>query len=410
MTTTEDKVGQTANLLLSADAVRERCDQVLAAAQSLEHFRIHWDRLDSAADYVVDTIRANYPDLDVPFHSRWRHFKLDGLDRWQAIASRLDLSKDELARTEFDLAITSVLLDAGAGAVWRYRDALTGKEVHRSEGLALASLDAFANGLFSSSSERPLQADAAGLQNITEDHLSRAFQVSSDNQLEGLSGRVKLMNRLGGTMQQNEQSFAGEVLRIGNLFDLIAEEHGDRIDAPSLLAIVIQALGDIWPGRLSIDGANLGDTWQHPAVCSNDATNGFVPFHKLSQWLTYSLIEPLQSAGICVSDINGLTGLAEYRNGGLFIDLGVLELRDPSAFKRLHKPSDTLIVEWRALTVALLDRIAVVIRGKLSKSLDDLPLASILEGGTWAAGRRIAAEHRPGATPPIRIASDGSVF
>ena len=45
-----------------------------------------------------------------------------------------------------------------------------------------------------------------------------------------------------------------------------------------------------------------------------------MPLHKLSQWLAYSLIEPLQRAGIAVTDIDGLTGLAEYRNGGLFID------------------------------------------------------------------------------------------
>ena len=30
-----------------------------------------------------------------------------------------------------------------------------------------------------------------------------------------------------------------------------------------------------------------------------------------------------------VTDIDGLTGLAEYRNGGLFIDTGVIVARDP---------------------------------------------------------------------------------
>ncbi len=75
----------------------------------------------------------------------------------------------------------------------------------------------------------------------------------------------------------------------------------------------------------------LGDCWRHPAIRRDDATNGLVPLHKLSQWLAYSLIEPLQAAGIAVTDIDGLTGLAEYRNGGLFVDSGVLRLRDPEA-------------------------------------------------------------------------------
>ena len=46
----------------------------------------------------------------------------------------------------------------------------------------------------------------------------------------------------------------------------------------------------------------------------------------------------------------------------------------------------------------------------LGKSAEELPLASVLEGGTWAAGRRIAAEKREGGGPPITILSDGSVF
>ena len=81
-------------------------------------------------------------------------------------------------------------------------------------------------------------------------------------------------------------------------------------------------LGPIWPSRLSLAGVALGDCWRHPAIRREDATNGLVPFHKLSQWLSYSLIEPLQEAGIAVTEIDGLTGLPEYRNGGLFIDFG----------------------------------------------------------------------------------------
>ena len=51
---------------------------------------------------------------------------------------------------------------------------------------------------------------------------------------------------------------------------------------------------------------------------------------------TYSLLEPLQTAGVTVGNIDGLTGLAEYRNGGLLIDTGVLALRDPAEVGRAH--------------------------------------------------------------------------
>ena len=71
---------------------------------------------------------------------------------------------------------------------------------------------------------------------------------------------------------------------------------------------------------------------------------------------------------------------------------------------------DTLVVEWRALTVALLDRVAARVRERLGMDVRTLPLASVLQGGTWTAGRRIAAELRAGGGPPLRVASDGTLF
>ncbi len=135
-----------------------------------------------------------------------------------------------------------------------------------------------------------------------------------------------------------------------------------------------------------------------------------VPLHKLSQWLTYSLIEPLMRAGITVKNIDGLTGLAEYRNGGLFVDSGVLALRDPADAARVHDVASPLVVEWRALTVALLDRLAEALRRRLGLDAVSLPLAKVLEGGTWAAGRAIALARRADGAPPISVRSDGTVF
>jgi hypothetical protein len=135
-----------------------------------------------------------------------------------------------------------------------------------------------------------------------------------------------------------------------------------------------------------------------------------VPLHKLSQWLAYSLIEPLEAAGIAIVDIDGLTGLAEYRNGGLFVDGGVLVLRDPADAARAHPVDSPLVVGWRALTVALLDKLAPLVRERLGVSAEAFPLARVLEGGSWAAGRRLARERRADAGPPIAVISDGTVF
>lgn len=157
----------------------------------------------------------------------------------------------------------------------------------------------------------------------------------------------------------------------------------------------------MWPHRWA--GAATGS--------GNDpTTGGWVPFHKLGQWLAYSLLEPLQWAGVQVSGLDALTGLAEYRNGGLFIDCGVIVPRDPRDLARTWKAGDEFIVEWRALTVTLLDELATLVRQRLGKTAEELPLACILEGGTWAAGRELAAELRGDGAPPLRIDSDGTVF
>jgi Protein of unknown function (DUF1688) len=114
--------------------------------------------------------------------------------------------------------------------------------------------------------------------------------------------------------------------------------------------------------------------------------------------------------GLEITHLDKLTGLSEYRNGGLCVDLGLLQPKHAGVLQEMHSPSSEVIVEWRALTVILLDRIATTIRQKLGMDAQSLPLVKVLEGGTWAAGRKIAAELRPGGTPPIQIMSDGTVF
>lgn len=378
-------------------------------AGGLEHFVLHMDRLENAAAYACETILANYPNLDIPYHARWRHFMVDGHNLWSDIAPEAD--RRERARIAFDLVVTSVLLDAGAGDRWRYADPLSGRIFSRSEGLAIASFNAFRDGLFSSGPSAPLMADRDGLINVSQDDIALAFQVRPDNPLEGLAGRTRLINALGHALAAHPDLFGRTAPRIGGLCDhLIAQAPDNILEAAEILQAVLSGFGSIWPGRIELAGQNLGDTWRHPAARADGSSDQLVPFHKLSQWLTYSLVEPLEEAGIGVRNLDGLTALAEYRNGGLLVDLGVLDPRHDTVTARPHAPGDQIIVEWRALTVALIDELAIAIRSRLGLSADELPLAKVLEGGTWAAGRRIAREKRVGGGPPIQIVSDGSVF
>jgi hypothetical protein len=351
--------------LLSARAIRERCRIVREAARrgGLAHFAVDDTRLGPCADYVAETTRLHYPDLAVPYHSRWRHFEAAG---------RV-LPGECGPRAQVALAVISVLLDAGAGPTWRY-DGLA-----RSEGLAAASFDWFFAGM-------PRLAE------VTEAALAAAFRVGPGNPLVGVEGRAALLRRLGAIV---DDRLGGA---LGNLFDLLPGE------AAGILDVLLDVLAPVWPGRLMMDGVSLGDAWRHSAVPGD----GIVPFHKLSQWLAYSLIEPLEAAGRRIDGLDALTGLPEYRNGGLLLDTGVLV---PKHETTGTWPADSeLVVEWRALTVALLDEIAPAVRQLLGLDATAFPLAKVLQGGTWTAGRRIARERRPDGSPPILVASDGTVF
>jgi hypothetical protein len=187
--------------------------------------------------------------------------------------------------------------------------------------------------------------------------------------------------------------------------DYLHNRYGKKITGPQLLRAVLDGLGEIWPGRVRVAGVNLGDIWPYSKV-----PGGLAAFHKLSQWMTYSLMEPLMDAGFELVDVEKLTGLAEYRNGGLLLDRGLISLKDKNLLSQSHKPESELIIEWRGLTVSLLDRIGDQVRSKLNKSAADFPLAKVLEGGTWWAGRKAAKALRADSSPPLKIESDGTVF
>lgn len=404
-----------AGRLLHAEAVRGRAHQMLELAQhgGLEEWTVDLDRLSPTADFVAATVRSRYPQLQVPVHSRWRHFEVRGQDLWSGIvAGARWRTPQAAARAAFDLVITSVLLDAGAGTAWRYRDQATQVVAGRSEGLALASLRWFESGGLSLVPGDPYRVDGAALRRVDRESLQAALQAGENNTLPGLDGRAALLNRLGAVTESRPDLFAiADAPRPGGLFDALAARAVEgRLPAPVILDTLLEALGPIWEDRPSLGGVPLGDCWPHPALKGPNPDDRYVPLHKLSQWLSYSLIEPLQSAGIEVRDVERLTGLAEYRNGGLFVDMSVLAVRDAAAVSRSYPVADPLIVGWRAMTVALLDRLAPMVGSRLGLTPEEFPLARMLEGGTWAAGRLIAGQKRADGGPPFKVLSDGTVF
>ena len=290
----------------------------------------------------------------------------------------------------------------------------------RSEGLGVATFRAFLDGVFSADRDDPLRADAATLQQMDAAAVRALFQSSPSNPLMGLEGRAGLMTRLGSALHLWRHGPDGDIalpLRPSAVLEPLTEGFTRaEVPAAELFGVLLRAFAPIWTSGSRVLGAQAGDVWPHR--WSGDAvgggrdptTVGWVPFHKLTQWLTYSLLEPLQWAGVKVTGLDALTGLPEYRNGGLLLDAGVIVPRVAADLDRVWTPRDEFIVEWRALTVTLLDEVAERLRARLGLDAEALPLPCVLEGGTWAAGREIATERRSGGAPPLRLDSDGTVF
>lgn len=465
-------------LLRDPATIRLRCAAVLKSVEdnNSANFRLNRDALGAVADRVAALTLRRFPDLRIPYHSRWRHFEAGGVDRKAELDALLQgRDRAERARVHFDLTVVSVLLDAGAGPRWRYTeskvlDALALPAQHhgsddllalldraarpkaaadvspadapadapvagdaasaasaeqpasrptyaRSEGLGVASFRAFLAGAFSSHRDDALRCDAAALQAVDAAALRGIFQSTPSNPMVGLEGRAGLISRLGEALH-DAAARDGVPARPGLLFDRLTD-HGRRseVSAAEVLGELLRVFAPIWKSGSLVQGLPAGDVWPHrwagDATGSgehNRTTAGWVPFHKLSQWLTYSLLEPLEWAGVKVTGLDALTGLPEYRNGGLLLDGGVILPRNPRDLENTWKAGDEFIVEWRALTVALLDELAVLVRQRLGRTAEQLPLACILEGGTWAAGREIALELRSDGAPPLKIDSDGTLF
>ena len=178
-------------------------------SQKEEHTRVEansYPQRDFASDYA-----------SIPPHGRWQHFNVGSLDRITHLLQSWPSTIDTQERTRrlLDLFLVSVLLDAGAGTAWSYKSKVNGKVYKRSEGLAVASLEMFKAGFFSSDEEQPFQVDAEGLAKLTPEMVGKGLQVSESNPLAGLEGRSGLLIRLSEALR-NEKYFGAEQ-RPGNM-------------------------------------------------------------------------------------------------------------------------------------------------------------------------------------------------
>ncbi|KAI9888369.1 MAG: hypothetical protein M1814_000530 [Vezdaea aestivalis] len=434
--------------LRSIHAVRERTKIIFEKAKrnQLNHFTVDLSKFPDTAAYVVSIIKRDFaPDYpSIPPHGRWQHFDVGGRPRVDNLLSSWHsaMPKEERTRRLIDLFLVSVLLDAGAGTKWSYKSKENGRVYTRSEGLAVASLEMFKDGLFSGDASQPHRVDAEGLQKLTVESLAKGLQVSDHNPMSGIDGRAGLLIRLSDALRGNTELFGHEA-RPGNMLDYLLSRPTSQLGTESMVSVttlwyvLMEGLSPIWPAtRSKIQGVSLGDAWpcsSMPPASSGSEWENIVPFHKLTQWLAYSLMVPMTKVmGIQFTGVELMTGLPEYRNGGLLIDTGLLNLKKEETVRGIDAynanakkigqkgmevvpmftPDDDVVVEWRAVTVGFLDELLIEVNRLLGlRGADCLSLAQMLEAGTWKGGRELAEVSRPNTkAPPIMIDSDGTVF
>ncbi|GAA5883826.1 hypothetical protein JCM16303_007399 [Sporobolomyces ruberrimus] len=449
--TTSSSSTDTINHLRSLPSIRERCQRVFSLAEEskLDYWTLDLSQEPKIVDFVCELIARDYGTdyASIPPHGRWRHFVGNRVDpllaAWNQDSSVDDLEK---ARRLVDLMVVSVLMDAGAGNEWKYSPKEGGEKIARSEGLAVGSLEMFEKGVFSGVDGQPSRVDAVGLSKITASQVSDAMQVSESNPMTGIEGRAQLLIRLADvlTSPSNSAFFSqnGEQ-RPGHIIDYLLSHPTSQavpsavmgrkvaVKMETMWEIVVSGLSGVWPAaRTKIDGVSLGDVWPVDCLAREEKGDGeeFVSFHKLSQWLTYSLIEVMEKLlGWSFIGKEQMTGLPEYRNGGLLIDFNLLQPKIPELLKSFSlpvpsspseyptllevpplDPAHSAVVEMRAVTIIMLDRLADGIRKKLNV---ELSLPQVLESGTWKAGREIAKKLRPETGgPPFQYVADGTVF
>ena len=377
-----------------------------------DYFQIDQSKLFHTASFVAEVIKENYPDLNIPLHSRIRHFSLSNTDLYEAYFDDGTKGNIEQLREQVELIITSVFLDGGAGSDWSYYDDNTKSRYSRSEGLAVASFNCYLGGLYSPFHDKPRYVDGLTLQALSEKALADQFQSREDNELLGFGNRVKLLQTLGTIIDKTPLFHRNGTKRLGHLADeLVSLRTNNIVSTEIIFATLVTSFSGLWVKEDSPDSALVGDIWRHKAVESETNPLGLVPFHKILQWLTYSLLEPLEHFGLKIVDVEKLTGLPEYRNGGLFIDHEVLKVKAMSSNQAGLDIASEFVIEWRALTIGLLDRLKPLVVELLTSNQQlDLTMGQFLQGGSWAAGRKIAGDLRLGGEPPFKINLDGTLF
>ncbi|WP_417671043.1 DUF1688 family protein [Roseibium sp.] len=396
--------------LLNGDAVMRSAERFLSLACDgrLQSLTVNLDRLEDVLEVITREISIAYPDNQIPPHSCWRAFEIGGIDRWGMLAgARGFASAEEMLLAAADLAGLCALANVRLKPEWRFVETMTGEVFEGATGRALAVLSMFAAGVFSAQPEDPMRADAHALIRLQADEIAAGFQLDPADDAEDIERLAHLLKRLGEATGLRPDLFErDEQVRPGcmTLF-LMQQSGGAEVSVAELLDTVLEGLAVVWEGGLVVDDVILGDTWRLSDARRERQEEVDVPFHLPAIEIASSLVEPFAWAGVAVTDLDRLPGLANLEHVVLFLEAGAICLRDVEGID----PAEAAI-ELRAVALGLLQECSKRLWQQLNVSPDALPLLCLQEGGTLRAGRKIVMENPALAQKASKILGGGGVF
>jgi hypothetical protein len=365
------------------EVIRERAWMLLAAAErgQSDHFVPSAEAVGTVAAALADKIRE-VAAADQPTPAGPASPPLANL--WQRLRRHQPAALSVLAEAV-----------AGSDAIERARSGADLAMLHRivePVGLAPgeAALDAlvrhFAAGGWSARAQRPA-LDAPGIRRSLAGDGAVALPPALAALLDDAARRQRL-EQLAAQLEQ-APDWVGIDGRFGSLLDRLVSEAArppggngavvPQVPAQLLIDRLAPLLDPIVASTVRIGGMLAGDVWRHPLAWANDRSRELVPFHSLLVALAIDLVEPLEEAAAPLADLDQLPVPADRLVAAQMLRLGLVRSRHAAVARLRHPPGSDIVVELRALSVALTERLADRLRAELGRTVHDLPVVRIVE-------------------------------
>ena len=240
----------------------------LAQEDRLLHFSVDFDRMPTAAKFVIGVIRRNYR----PRHSFPRalaaFLRRRPRPQGSAVLKRRGRAAPP-ARAAFDLAIVSVLLDAGAGSAWCYRERRRRKSTTARKGSGWR-----ASAWWPAACSRPGRLSRCGPTRRCSPPSRRSGLPPASRPARPIRwwasrAAPRCSTARAPPWRPTRTSSPGSTIRAPvastTCWPPVPRAAGCR---PTPSSTLLVHLGPIWPGRTTLGGVRLGDTWHHPLIAA----------------------------------------------------------------------------------------------------------------------------------------------